>query len=228
MTGRAARHLRRHSRFYAAALAGAAAFLAGGSLSAPTRFVVAGDVFFALYLALMLRLAYRMTPETLRARAKAEDEGLAVILGLTAFAVVFVLVSVFLIVNQEHAPAPLVLGLAVASVPLAWAVVHVLASFHYADLYYTPADRLAEGDRDEEPDADQGDAGGLEFPKTPEPGIGDFFYYSFVIGMTAQVSDVDVSSAALRRATLAHSIFSFFYNTVLIAFTVNAAVSIAS
>ena len=220
-------HLRRHARFYAAVAGGALAFLAGERLAGPTRFLVAGDVFFALYLALMLRLSLRMTPDALRARAAQEDEGLPIILGLTAVAVVFVLVSVFMIVNQAREPSPFILAFAVASVPLAWTVVHVLASFHYADLYYTPAERLARDTGGEEPDAEAGDAGGLEFPRTPEPGISDFFYYSFVVGMTAQVSDVDVSSAALRRATLAHGIFSFFYNTVLIAFTVNAAVSLA-
>ncbi len=225
---RPGRHLRRHARFYGAIAAGVAVFLASGRLSAPTRFLIAGDVFFALYGALMFLLAARMTPDTLRSRAEREDEGMPIILGLTAFGVLFVLASVFLIVNQASRPGPFTLALAVVSVPLAWTMVHVLAAFHYADLYYSPSERLAHDDEEEEPDARVGDAGGLQFPETPEPGIGDFFYYSFVIGMTAQVSDVAVSSATLRRATLVHGIFSFFYNTVLIAFTVNAAVTLAN
>lgn len=224
-----ATHLRRHARFYASAAGGALAFVLGAGLTTPTRMLVAGDVFFALYLGLMLWLACEMTTDTLRRRAEREDEGLPIIFGLTVFAVIFVLGAVFMIVNQDgHGPTPVISVLAVLSVPLGWGMVHLLATFHYADLYYTPAERLAGGGADEEPDAEAGDAGGLEFPKTPEPGIGDFAYYSFVVGMTAQVSDVQVTSAALRRATLAHGIFSFFYNTVLIAFTVNAAVSLTS
>ena len=223
-------HLRHHLRFYAALLGGALAYVLGRGLPAPTRLLIAGDVFFALYLAFMLWFGCRMTAETLRRRAERADEGMPIILALTAFAVVFVLAAVFMIVNQDgHPPPPAISALAVLSVPLGWSMVHLLATFHYADLYYTPAERLAGGGAaTEEPDAEAGDAGGLDFPKTPEPGIGDFAYYSFVVGMTAQVSDVQVTSGALRRATLAHGIFSFFYNTVLIAFTVNAAVSLTN
>jgi uncharacterized membrane protein len=58
------------------------------------------------------------------------------------------------------------------------------------------------------------DAGGLEFPDTNEPTGWDFLYYSFVVGMTAQVSDVQV---------LTTPIVSFFYNTVILALAVNLA-----
>ena len=57
-----------------------------------------------------------------------------------------------------------------------------------------------------------------------EPGSWDFLYYSFVVGMTAQVSDVQVLSTAMRRVTLAHGVVSFFYNTVLLALAVNVAI----
>ena len=80
------------------------------------------------------------------------------------------------------------------------------------NLYYAPA-----GD---------GDAGGLEFPQTPEPGLWDFLYYAYVVGMTAQVSDVAVTREAQRRITLVHGIFSFFYNTVILALAVNAAANL--
>jgi uncharacterized membrane protein len=206
---------------------GVLAFILGADLPAPVRFLVGGDVFFTLYLVLVIWLACAMTPARLRLRARWDDEGLLVIFTLTGFIVLFVLAAVFLIVNAPRHDSPIIPALAVLSVPLGWTMVHVLMSFHYADLYYTPAERLASGEGEGEPDAEKGDAGGLDFPKTPEPGIGDFAYYSFVVGMTAQVSDVEVTSGALRRATLAHSIFSFFYNTVLIAFTVNAAVSLS-
>lgn len=227
--GDGAPHLRRHVRFYASVLGGILAYLLGAGLPAPTRLLIAGDVFFALFLGLMVWFGCQLTTETLRRRAQREDEGMPIILALTAFAVVFVLGAVFMIVNQEgHARPPVISALAVLSVPLGWSMVHLLATFHYADLYYTPAERRAEGDKRGEPCAGASDAGGLDFPKTPEPGIGDFAYYSFVVGMTAQVSDVQVTSGALRRATLAHGIFSFFYNTVLIAFTVNAAVTLTN
>ena len=68
----------------------------------------------------------------------------------------------------------------------------------------------------------------LKFPGTGEPGSWDFLYFSFVVGMTAQVSDVQVLTTQMRRATLKHSIVSFFFNTVLIAMAVNAVVAAAS
>ena len=104
--------------------------------------------------------------------------------------------------------------MAVAGVPLGWLTLHTLAAFHYANLYYAPRP----GGRE---------AGGLDFPGTKEPGPWDFLYFAFVIGMTAQVSDVAVRTAQMRRAALAHGVASFFYNTVILALAVNAAVNYA-
>jgi uncharacterized membrane protein len=66
------------------------------------------------------------------------------------------------------------------------------------------------------------------FPGGAEPGPWDFLYYAFVVGMTAQVSDVQVFDTKMRRATLGHGVVSFFFNTVLIAMAVNAVVALAS
>ena len=63
------------------------------------------------------------------------------------------------------------------------------------------------------------------FPETPEPDYWDFVYFSFVIGMTSQVSDVCVSSRRIRRTITAHGILSFFFNVALLALTVNIAAS---
>ena len=102
--------------------------------------------------------------------------------------------------------------LAVASIPLGWLMLHTLAAFHYANLFYAPA-------------PGGGEAGGLDFPGTPEPELWDFLYFAFVIGMTAQVSDVAVRTTALRRTALAHGVASFLYNTVILALAVNAAIT---
>ena len=110
---------------------------------------------------------------------------------------------------------PLV-ALAILSVPLGWAMIHTVMAFHYASLWHAPA-------------PGGGLARGLEFPgqgKGELAGIWDFIYYSFTLGMTAQTSDVAVTSTALRRVTIVHSGLSFFYNAVLVALTVNAAVSL--
>ncbi len=63
--------------------------------------------------------------------------------------------------------------------------------------------------RDENEVTEFSNAGGLEFPNEKEPDFLDFAYFSFVIGMTCQVSDVQVSSQGMRRLALVHGLLSF-------------------
>ena len=208
-------HIRHHGRFYCAALAGLALWLAALALHWPLPPLVGGDAFFLIYLALMGRFALGMTPEGLRRRASFEDEGIPLIILLALAAVVLSLAAIFALLGRPDSPDPSELSLAVVSVPLGWLMLHTILAFHYAHLFYA-----TEG-------GDVGDAGGLDFPNTREPAAWDFLYFSFVIGMTAQVSDVTVQSAGMRRLVLGHSIVSFFYNTVLLALAVNVAVTLA-
>ena len=184
------------------------------ALPPPLRSVVAGDVFFAFYLASSALRVIRDTPEELRRHARYEDEGVMVILLLTLAAISLCLVALFALLRLPGQPAPLALALSILSVLLGWGTLHTVAAFRYAHLYYSPDDA---GERE------PGDAGGLEFPGEQEPDMWDFLYFSFVIGMTAQVSDVPVSNATIRRTTLAHGVTSFFFNTVILALAVNIA-----
>jgi uncharacterized membrane protein len=213
MTG--LQHIRHHGRFYCAALAGLALWLAGRVLHWPLPPLVGGDAFFVIYLGLMAGFTLRITPDGLRRRADVEDEGIPLIVLLALAAVVLSLAAIFALLAGAQRPDGWELSLAVASVPLGWATLHTIAAFHYAHLYYA-----AEGE-------DKAEPGCLDFPGTREPGAWDFVYFSFVIGMTAQVSDVTVQAAGMRRLVLAHSIISFFYNTVLLALAVNVAVALA-
>jgi uncharacterized membrane protein len=205
-----------HGRFLAALVAGAVLYGAAEALGRPAprelRAIVGGDVFFALYLVLTVIYVRRTTAPALRARAANPDEGLALILLVTGATVVTSLAAVLLLMEEGAAVGLSGVVLAILAVPLGWLTLHTMIAFHYARLYYAPS-------RD-------GDAGGLDFPGTPEPGLGDFLYYSFVVGMTAQVSDVAVTSAVQRRTTLAHGVLSFFYNTVILALAVNAAANL--
>jgi uncharacterized membrane protein len=208
--------IRHHKRFYAAA---AVAFLAWwplGALPGVLRLVVTGDVFFLVYLLLILQLTLGTGPERLRERAKTEDEGMVLISALTVAAIAFSLVSIFTLLNSAHGDDGIGLALALASVPLGWISLHTMAAQHYGNLYYA-----AEAGEDGKP----GDRGGLDFPGDGDPEAWDFLYFSFVIGMTAQTSDVEISHKRMRRAALAHSIASFFFNTVLVAVAVNAALA---
>ena len=69
-------------------------------------------------------------------------------------------------------------------------------------------------------------AGGLLFPGKEEPDYWDFLYYSLVVAMTAQVSDVQITSKAIRRLTTVHGVASFFFNVTVLALTVNIVASL--
>ena len=207
--------LNRHGRFIAALACGLLAFALGGRLGTwELRFMVAGNLFFFSYLVLSGAFLAKATSEHLRRQAAEADEGLPLILLATGGAVVVSLGAIYLLLIEGAAAAPVSGALAVAGIPLGWLTLHTLASFHYANLFYAPR-------------ADGSAPGGLAFPGTDEPGPWDFLYFAFVIGMTAQVSDVPVKSRSLRRTVLAHSVGSFFYNTVILALAVNAALAFA-
>ena len=208
-------HLRHHGRFYAAALLGAVVYAAIHMAHGPMPGAAAGDTFFAVYLVAGTTMLLTSTKENLKARAATEDEGILIVVVIALAAVTFSIVGVFMALNQAHRPDMLSLALVLATAPLSWFMLHTISAFHYANLFY--ADRRK---------ADAGKA--LRFPGTKEPELWDFFYFSFVIGMTFQVSDVQVCSVKMRKAVIGHSIISFFFNTVLIAMAVNAAVANAS
>ncbi len=103
------------------------------------------------------------------------------------------------------------LALSISAVVGSWLIVHTLFAFHYAHSFYR---RRAgrDGVHDE---------GGIHFPGDKLPHYVDFLYFSFVIGMTSQVSDVDITSHAIRRAALIHGLVSFAFNTLILALTIN-------
>ncbi len=177
-------------------------------LAAAARALVAADVFFAVYLVAMIGQARKATPGDLRRHAADRDEGLPFILVLALGAVLVSLTAILLVLRG---PAEVVEGvLALMAVPLGWAMVQTVLALHYAHAFYAP-----------------GAGQGLAFPGADAPVLWDFLYFSFGIGMTAQVSDVVVQTSALRRWVLVHAVGSFFYNTVILALAVNAGVALA-
>lgn len=185
----------------------------------PVRLVMAGDAFFAAYLVAIVSFVGRGTPTFLRRRSRYADEGIPLIGLITLTAIGMSLGAIFYLLNAHPEPRLFELAASFACVVLGWLTLHTVAALHYAHLYYTDADGGDEVNRD---------AGGLVFPGDTEPTTWDFLYYSFVIGMTAQVSDVQVTSATMRKLTLVHGVVSFFVNTVLVALAVNAAATIGS
>ncbi len=204
----------RHGRFAWAFAIGVAVAAGAAVPLGPAGALLAGtDAFFVAYLALMLHFARITGPEDLRRRAAQADEGMVLILALSALAVGVSLSAIAWVLNRGQAATGAEVALSLAAVPLGWAMVQVLASFHYAHRYYTPQGG--------------GDRGGLAFPGGGEPGPWDFLYFGFGIGMTAQVADVAVTDTGARRAVLAQSLAAFGYNTVVVALAVNAVAVLA-
>ena len=209
--------LLRHVRFLAALGCGVIAYCLASAMGLDVALLAAGDVFFAVFLLLCAVMVAGQTPASLRLRAKTEDEGMAVVILVILATIVFFCLAVFTALNSRHAGGGwMPLLLAGIGAPLGWFVLHTAMAFHYADIHYF-----------DDPDC-IGDEKDLLFPGNRDPGPWDFLYYAFVIGMTAQVSDVQVTTTVMRRATLLHGVVSFFFNTVFIAIAVNAAVALAS
>jgi uncharacterized membrane protein len=210
------KHIRHHGRFYLALVIGAAVFLLTRAAQMPLRLAAGGDAFYGTYLIAMALHVPQSTPHLLRRRATYEDEGKIVIAIITIAAVALSVTALFWLLNAPGERDTFAFVLAILSVALGWFTLHTVAAFHYSHLYYAPMSR----------NGSSRDAAGLSFPETKEPTSWDFLYYSFVIGMTAQVSDVQVLTTPMRQLTMLHSIVSFFYNTVLLALSVNIVVSL--
>jgi uncharacterized membrane protein len=181
----------------------------------------AANAFFLTYTVLTALGARKLTADFLRKHAAEEDEPAPFILVAMLLAVGASIVSLFLVLMQQDDRTAVQLGLGVASVVLGWFAVHTLWAMHYAYEYYQ-ADGGGKGGRKAGKVAE-----GLDFHSPQEPSGIAFIYFSYVIGMTAQTADVDVVSNAMRRLVLVHSVFSFFFNTVIVAAAVNIAVTLA-
>ena len=206
-------HFSHHGRFYAAGVAGATVYAVWRALGGPQPLAAAGDVFFLVYLAACLGFLLDHTPADLKRRAAYQDEGILIVVAITLVVIAVNITGVFFALNGGGRLDAFALVLILAAAPLGWFVLHTISAFHYANLFYF----------DPPGEARPGEA--LLFPGTKAPDLWDFLYFSFVIGMTAQVSDVQIQSSRLRRAVTGHGIVSFFFNTVLIALVVNTVVA---
>lgn len=212
------RFQRRHLPFIVGLAAGAAMLLALELLGFRLAISGAASTFFLTYLALMGLRVPKLTAAYLQANAAGADEPASVILLVTALAVTAAVGSLFMLLNSRQSWTAVELVLSLATVGLGWFTIHAMAAVHYAHLYWRPGSTEEKGKP----------RGGLDFPGGTAPGIYDFLYFAFVVGMTAQTSDVAVTSTSMRKINLLHAIVSFLFNTVLVAAAVNVAVSLAT
>lgn len=211
--------LRRHLPFYLAALCAIAVALLALFFRKDLVAALAANTFFVVYLVLAGMNIPRMTVAHLKKHASTNDEPVWIIFLVTFMTVIIAVVSLFILINQKPHPGAFALVTTLAAVPLGWFTIHMMAAIHYAHLYW----QRTSGEK-------QGTAakpcGGLKFPGTPEPCGSDFIYFAYVIGMTAQTSDTSITTPAMRRINIVHSIVSFLFNTILVAAAVNVAVTL--
>ncbi|MGY0570382.1 DUF1345 domain-containing protein [Bradyrhizobium sp. RDM12] len=179
-----------------------------GSPRLTTRLVLGWDALIAVYLVLVYSMMLCNDHQHIRRSAAMQDDGRFVILLVTAIGAFASIAAIVAELGTHRGAAELTI--AITTIALSWAAVHTTFALHYAHDYYRPP------------------LGGLQFPsgdKDDHADYWDFVYFSFVIGMTAQVSDVGITDKTIRRTATAHGIVSFIYNTALLALTVNIAAS---
>jgi uncharacterized membrane protein len=189
-------------------------FFAPAWIGGVVRAVAAYDAAAIALLVVFWTTAISPQPERTAARAALEDPGRNVVLLFVLVSVIAGLASAVTILGRgSHVPTPneahVTYGVAIVGVIAGWLLIHTAFLFRYAHVYYYDDDDDNEADR------------GLTFPGTDDPSDYDFAYFSFVIGMTYQVSDVQIVDRRVRRVVLFHALISFAYSTMILALVVN-------
>jgi uncharacterized membrane protein len=179
--------------------------------SMATKLLIGWDIGVVLYLLLVYQLMVTCGIDDIRHRAAEDDEGavaLLILTGVSGLAIMGAIVAELSIAKISGQPRS-GYGVAIAMITIfvSWAFVHTIFALHYAHEYYG-----ARGDKS---------IGGLTFPGRQPPDYWDFLYFSLVIAMTSQVSDVVITSKIIRRIVTIHGALAFFFNVAVFALTVN-------
>ena len=207
----------RHRIVISLAVATAVWFALSGQLQSSTRCIITWDAFAITVLVLAWLTIITTPPDKLHARARKQDLSHILIFVfslVTACAGLFAVGFLFFSKQAfpDHTHFLIHLFGSMVAVICSWMLVHTVFGLRYAHTYY--------GDPDG-PAGPISHAGGLEFPGDREPDYVDFAYFSFVIGMTFQVSDVVITSRDFRKLALVHGMLSFGFNTVILALALN-------
>lgn len=177
------------------------------------RIMFSWDAFAVLLIVLSWTVIFARSTPKIREFARREDGSrlyVFLLVLITSFASMIAVLMLILSKNDAENHPTIYLISTIAGMLFSWVIVHTTFTFHYAHMYY---------------DHDDNDphlkVGGLDFPSEKTPDYLDFAYFAFVIGMTFQVSDVEISNRKIRRLALAHGLISFVLNTFVVALTVN-------
>jgi uncharacterized membrane protein len=184
-----------------------------------TRLLLGWNAGAFLYFILAGTMILTASHEKISRRAEAQDEGRFVILILTilasAMAIGAILAQLATVKDMKGLPKDLHIALAAATIVSAWALIHLMFALHYAHEFVM--ERAATGARPAK------ERGGLIFPGPEAPDYVDFLYFSYVIGVASQTADVEISSPSMRSIALVHCVLAFFFNSAVLALTINIA-----
>lgn len=181
-----------------------------------TKLLTAWDSGVLLYLILVAVMMAQSDATTIRSRAAEQDEGSMIILGLTVISSVASLVAIMAelaaIKGQGGSLWPHVM-LTGITVVLSWLFMQTMFALHYAHEFYNSRSRHQDG--------------GIAFPgDNPLPDYWDFIYFAFIIGTAAQTADINITSKIFRRIVAVHCVTVFFFNTTILALSVNLGASL--
>jgi uncharacterized membrane protein len=178
-----------------------------------TRAIVAWNLGAILYLLLAMKMMFWSSHEHMRARALLQDEGNTVVLLMVVLAALMcigaIVAELAVVKNLQGQLRYAHIALAALTIASSWAFTQTMFALHYAHDYYVSAI--------------QGEHGGLDFPGGQPPDYGDFLYFACVIGTSGQTADVSFTSRKMRRTGTLHCVLAFFFNTTLVALTINIA-----
>jgi uncharacterized membrane protein len=203
-----------HARLWIALFVALLVFLLAQKTPPAIQFILAWSSFsFSILLFLWTNIV-TATPNEVRIIAEKQDSSRVIIFAFVLFASLISLFAVIFLLrilpDTKQAGYRYHIGFSIISVILSWLLIHTIFAIRYAHLYY-----LAKKNPGTNP------TGGLLFTTNDAPDYFDFAYFSFVIGMTFQVSDIQITSRHIRRIVLGHALLSFIYNTVILALTIN-------
>jgi uncharacterized membrane protein len=180
---------------------------------AESRLLIGWNACALLYLLLAWHMVREADAQEIKRRARQHDEGRLTVLSLVVLNAVAVLVAIAsqlsAVKDLQGLDKTFPVALAALTVISGWLFTQTLFALHYAHDFYAARDR--------------GEADLLEFPATADPEYSDFFYFAFVIGTSGQTADVPFTSSTLRRIGTVHCVLAFFFNTTVLALSINIA-----
>lgn len=178
-----------------------------------THIMIGWDTFSVCMITMSWITFYNTNSKQIRQQSKVQDSRRSLVFIVIVISTLASFLAVLLLIvtkKHENGGSTWHLPVAIAGMLFSWILIHTIFTLRYAHIYY--------GDHATKPNTH---AGGLEFPEDSLPEYLDFAYFSFVLGMTFQVSDVQITSKRLRKFAMFHGLLSFGFNTIMIALTIN-------